>query len=67
MTYKFSLTREEYIKLRYVSMRGGFEHEFEQNGSTVKVKTRYPQTLVKDLEKLFPADETSWSEILDIK
>lgn len=48
-------------------MRGGFEHEFEQSGSTVKVKTRYPQTLVKDLEKLFPADETSWSEILDIK
>lgn len=67
MVCRFKVSNEDYQKIRHASMRGGFEHEFAITGSTVKVKTRHPQALVKDLEKLIDPGETSWAEILEIK
>lgn len=67
MKFEFTLSREDYQKLRLASMYGHFDHEFTQNGTKVTVKTKRPQALVQDLEKLFDSGETSWSEILGVQ
>lgn len=68
MIAKFVLNNDEYQKLRYEGMTGMFEHELSRdNKDNVRIKTRRPQQLVKDLERVLGSGETSWHEILDIK
>lgn len=66
MIVRFVLTDAEYQVLRKEGMSGKFEHEISRVGENVKIKTRTPQRLVKDMERLIDPGETSWYEILDI-
>lgn len=66
MIAKCTLTDEQYQILRKEGMTGRFEHEIFRTGQSVKIKTRTPQRLVDDMERLLDSGETSWNEILGI-
>lgn len=66
-SFEISLTDKEYQILRKASMRGKFNHKFERNGSSVKIRTQRPKALVKDLESLIDSGASSWYEILGVE
>jgi hypothetical protein len=68
LTYKIQLSDEAYQQLRRDDMRGNAPvQKFKQVNGFTHIKSNNPQTLAKYLEKIDPAHETSWTEILDMQ